>query len=403
MKIAKLHWAFPPVIGGVETHLAMLGPELIQKGHEVDLLTGALDGKREEIFYRGMRVKRTPIMDLNSLNLEKVLEMADVIRTEIFQFIEEVKPDIIHAHNMHYFSPTHLEALYKAKVKHGIPLVLTAHNVWDDELWKKMNMMSDYWDGVIAVSDYIKKELIKVGYPEEIIMTVHHGIDYTKFSPGSDEDLRKTYQVYPNFKNRRVIFHPARMSLDKGCHLSVKALKLIKKEFPDVLLVMAGTHTTVDWGGHQQRHVNIINNLIDELDLRENVFIKFFLWEEIDMVYQGAEIVIYPSCFEEPFGLVMLEAMATAKPIIVSRAGGMPEVVKDGVNGFIIPMNDYEALAERCLTLLKQPEKAKQMGETGRKMAISNFNKEIMTENTISFYKKALKLSVSKFSKCSGT
>lgn len=392
MRIAQLHWAFPPIIGGVESHLAMLGPELVKNNCSVSLLTGAVKGLSHEDQYEGMYIKRTQYLDLNSLSPEKIRAHAKEIKQEIEEFINKVRPDLIHAHNMHYFSPVHADILYEIKQANGIPLVLTAHNVWADadQVWQEMNKRVHIWDAVIAVSDYIKRELIRVGYDERKISTIHHGIDLDRFNPCTLQDTHKIKLKYPQFTGRRVIFHPARMSLDKGCHISVKALKLISKQFPEVLLVLAGTGKTVDWGSQQQQEVRQIFGLIEELGLKDSVFVSFFAWDEMPLVYKAAEICIYPSCFEEPFGLVMLESMATAKPIVVSRAGGMPEVVQNGVNGFVVPMENAKELADKCCQLLADPILSRQIGSRGRSMVEKRWTKEFMTDSTLQVYKGLL-------------
>ncbi len=392
VNVAHLHWAFPPIIGGVESHLAMLGPDLVKNNCRVSLLTGSAQGQKEEDWYGGMYIRRTPLMDLNSLSPERISGLARELREEMERFIDQAGPDLIHAHNMHYFSPLHADVLYGIKRARDLPLVLTAHNVWadDDRTWQEMNGRSHIWDAVIAVSNYIKRELVRAGYDERKIVTVHHGIDLKKFSPAGRRDFEKIKLKYPEFEGRRVIFHPARMSLEKGCHVSVKALAAVRKEFPDVLLVLAGTGNTVDWGSQQQEHVRKILGLIEDLGLAENVLVRFFAWEEMPLVYKAAEFCVYPSCFEEPFGLVMLESMAAGKPIVVSRAGGMPEVVKHGVNGFLVEMADEADLAEKCRRLLRNPELCREMGRRGRAMVEKNWAKEIMARSTIEVYRNVL-------------
>ncbi len=390
MKVAMLHWAFPPVIGGVESHLAMLGPELVRFGCQVSLLTGSVNGAEEVSTWQGMKIYRSNLFDLNTLNPALLQEKAKEIFAEIDQFIREENPDIIHAHNLHYFSPEHADALFAIKSSLGIPLVLTAHNVWADDLWAEFNARAKYWDAVIAVSHYIKKELIRSGYPGERITVIHHGIDLELFRPDADSCAPEASSAFPRFSGRRVIFHPARLSLAKGSHISVQALARIRERFPDALLVLAGTDKTVDWGNYQSKEIAQIQNLIAELGLTEHVHIKFFPWDKMPLVYRAAEVCIYPSCFEEPFGLVMLESMAAAKPIVVSRAGGMPEVVKDRINGYVVPKRDPEALAERCCRLLANPALARRMGQTGRQMAQKSFPKELMAARTLHVYSDVL-------------
>lgn len=384
MKVAMLHWAFPPIIGGVESHLAMLGPELVRFGCQVSLLTGSVNGEEKEDTWQGVKIYRSNLFDLNSLHPSLLRQKEKEIYSVINQFLKKEKPDLIHAHNLHYFSLEHADALFTIKDKLDIPLVLTAHNVWADDLWAKFNARAHLWDAVIAVSHYIRRELIKAGYPGEKITVIHHGIDLELFRP--EENCSEPVKMFSQFSRRRVIFHPARLSLAKGSHISVQALTYIKERFPDVLLVLAGTEKTVDWGSYQHKEIARIKNMIGEKGLTGHVHIEFFPWEKMPLVYRAAEVCIYPSCFEEPFGLVMLEAMAAARPIIVSRAGGMPEVVKDGVNGFVVPMHDPEALAERCCRLLAEPDLARQMGQRGRQMAQKSFPKELMAARTLRVY-----------------
>jgi len=386
MRVAMIHWAFPPIIGGVETHLMLLGPELVNRGWHVDLLTAAVDGQPEVFRWGGMRIVRSPLMDLNTLTLERMRTLADQIYKVQRGFIETAAPDVIHAHNMHYFSPVHLEGLIRIAKRKRIPLVLTAHNVWEDNLWQEMLAYKDAWDGIIAVSHFIKRELVRWGYAGERVKVIHHGIDTLKFSPGTERDRAAALRRYPKLANRRVFFHPARMSLAKGSDYVVKALGKMVRELPDIILVLAGIEKTVDWGSYQQREIAYIMQLIEDLGLKDNVFVSFFPWHRMPDLYRLAEFVVYPSSFEEPFGLVMLEAMATGKPIIVTDAGGMPEVVRDGVTGFIVPKRDADALAERCLTLLRYPALARQMGELAREEVMAKYTKEYMTARTIDFY-----------------
>lgn len=397
MKVVMLHWGFPPIIGGVESHLAMLGPELTRFGCQVSLLTGSVNGKEEEYVWQGMKIKRSRLFDLNSLNPALLKQQAREISQTITSFLKEEKPDIIHVHNMHYFSLEHADVLAKAKNQLGIPIVLTAHNVWEDSLWKEFNQRAYYWDAVIAVSQYIKDELVKSGYRGDRITVIHHGINPGVFKPDVYKEEAK--QKFPSFEGRRVIFHPARMSFAKGSHISIEALAIIKKHFPDVLLVMAGTEKTVDWGSKQSQEIARIKEMIRELELEDHVYIEFFPWEKMPLAYQAAEICIYPSCFEEPFGLVMLEAMAMKRPIVVSRAGGMPEVIKEGETGFIVPMRNPAALAERCCELLANPSLSRQMGEQGRKTVLQLYTKELMAARTLHVYGEVLAIQLREFSR----
>lgn len=382
MNIAMLHWGFPPIIGGVETHLTILGPGLVEKGNAVSLLTGSVKGIEPESTYEGMKIKRTPLMDLNWLYERGVEGLEKELKDTFTSFIDETQPDIIHAHNMNYFSEPHAKILESVARDRKIPLVLTAHNAWDDDTFLELTL-NVKWDKIIAVSNFIRKEFIGVGVPPEKIVTIHHGIDLRRFQ--NDTHI---FDKYPALEGRKIIFHPARMGMGKGCDVSVKALRIIKEEFPDALLIFTGTKNIIDWGSTQKGDIAYILHLIERLGVKDNVFADVFSSEEIVGLYKASEFSIYPSAFGEPFGLTMLESLACSKPMIVTRSGGMPEVIKDGVNGFIVGIKDYEQLAERCLQLLGDEELRKKLGKTGREIVEEKFTKEKMVENTLKVYEE---------------
>ncbi len=387
LRIAHIHWAFPPIIGGVETHLVMLLPDMVKRGHEVSLLTGSAEGTKPRDEYRGVKITRAPIMNLNWLSKRGLVGVESEVREVISSFLDEAKPDIVHAHNMNYFSKTHARVLeQEVKEKRRIPLVLTAHNSWDDILFLKLTR-EIAWDHIIAVSFYIKKELMGIGCPSNQITTVHHGVDIRKFKPTNRKQYSGRLGV---LRNKRVVFHPARMGIAKGCDISVKAMRLVLNKFPDAMLVLAGTKNIIDWELTQQKDIAYIVDLINDLGIKDNVFIEMFSLDEMVKLYALSEVCLYPSTVGEPFGLTMLEALASAKPMIVTNSGGMPEIIQDGINGYIIPVKDYEALATNIITLLGDESLRERIGTTGRKITELRFTKEIMLANNIRIYRQVL-------------
>jgi glycosyltransferase involved in cell wall biosynthesis len=384
-KIAHLHWGFPPIIGGVETHLTILLPQLVKMGHKVSLLTGTVEGVPVSYQYKGVDVCRTPLMDLNWLSRRGINGLEHEIRDVFGDFFNRYKPDIIHAHNMHYFSLIHARILEDYAKKMGVPLILTAHNVWDDVLF--LNILRGInWSHLIAVSHFIKKELIGVGYDDKKITVIHHGIDETMYSPRIR--CKAVYKKYPQLKNKRIVFHPARMGLAKGCDVSVKAFKIVKDKFPDAMLVLAGTKNIIDWGNTQQKDIAYIVDLVKFFNLEENVVIDMFKLEDMPKLYAASSICIYPSTSGEPFGLTMLEAMASGKPMIVTNSGGMPEIIKDNINGYIVPVKDFEILASRIIQLLIDDKLRERFGYTSREMVEQSFTTKIISRNTMNIYKK---------------
>ena len=104
-----------------------------------------------------------------------------------------------------------------------------------------------------------------------------------------------------------------------------------------------------------------------------------------------ADIVVYPTSGEEPFGLVPLEAMAAGKPIIATRSGGLTESVVDGETGFLIPKEDAALLADRLSALLERPDLAAAMGEAGRLHVQASFTRRRMAKEVDALYRESVK------------
>ena len=384
MRIAVLHWGFPPIIGGVETHLRILYPELIRMKHQVSLLTGSFPGVKNRYRYKGMDIFRTPLMDLNWLYERGMTNLGKDLAKTVRGFFDSAKPDIIHAHNMNYFSPVHAAILKHEAFVRKVPLILTAHNAWDDNQFIQLTNAIG-WDHIIAVSHFIKREVSGIGYPAGKITVIHHGIDLERFRNINKKDI---YRKYPQLRNRRVIFHPARMGLAKGNDVSVKALRLVKKKVPEAMLVMAGTKNIIDWGKTQQKDIAFILHLMRKFHLEDDILVNMFTVDEVAGIYAVADLSYYPSSVAEPFGLTMLESMASGKPMIVTRAGGMPEVIKNKVNGFVVSPRNHEALARKTIELLTNEKLRKKLGKTALRMVREKYNKRKMAEKTIAVYEK---------------
>jgi len=387
LNIAQLHWGFPPIIGGVETHLDMILPVMAKLGHCVSLLTGFVEGTKDRYNYKGVEIHRTPLMDLNWLYKRGLHGLNEEISKIFRDFLDSVKPNIIHCHNMHYFSQVHAKAIEQEAQKRKVPLILTAHNIWDEMLFLHLSRNIN-WTRIIAVSHFIKRELIGAGCDDRKITVVHHGIDIKEFKP--DINTKEIERKYPQLKNKRIVFHPARMGLGKGCDVSIKALNIIKERFPNAMLVLAGTKNIIDWGDTQQKDIAYMLDLVKISGLENNVLIDVYSREEIAKIYGLAEVCVYPSTSSEPFGLTMLESLASARPMVVTNCGGMPEIIRDGIDGFVIPIRDFEALASRVIQLLSDDKLRQRLGYTGREIVEAHYKKEDVAKSTINVYRRAL-------------
>ncbi|MEW6676223.1 MAG: glycosyltransferase family 4 protein [Nitrospirota bacterium] len=360
---------------------------MVKLGHRVGLLTCSVEGLNSRYEYEGVKIVRHPIMDLNWLYRRGLKNLEGEVKDVFNSFIEELNPDVIHAHNMHYFSEVHAYTLERIARERGVPVVLTAHNTWDDQLGLELTTKVD-WAHIIVVSYFIKKEIMGLGIDPLRVTVIHHGIDEERFS--TEVKPANILKKYPQLSQRDIVFHPARIGLAKGCDTSIKALNLLRERHPDVILVMAGSKNIIDWGLTQQKDIAYLVNLIKHFGLEKNILIDSFTIDEMREIYVLSKVCIYPSSFNEPFGLTMLEAMATARPMIVTNSGGMPEIIRDGINGFVIPVRDFEMLAVKIDILLEDKRLRRHMGFEGKQMVESQYNKERVTTGILSVYRKVL-------------
>ena len=111
--------------------------------------------------------------------------------------------------------------------------------------------------------------------------------------------------------------------------------------------------------------------------------------EDTDVLLQALDIFVLPS-LSEGIPMALLEAMAASRPIVASRVGGIPEIIEDGVEGYLVEPMDVNTLAERCRRLIESPDVARKMGEQGRKRVESEFSATAMADRVVSVYKEVL-------------
>jgi glycosyltransferase involved in cell wall biosynthesis len=296
-------------------------------------------------------------------------------------FVEENKIDVVHAHNFHHFVPSHALALTDLR-RQGLPTVLTIHEVWSEFICEDLLKRSE-WDAIVTVSRHVAEGILQQAPHLTNLQLVYHGIDTALFSPRST-DGRWAEKL--SLDGRPAIIHPARMLPWKGVTDSVKAMALVREEFPIAVLIITDTEDIVDWIGELKGYREEVLATIRELNLKDNVITQPFPYLDLPGVYNHCQVVIYPTIGEEPFGLVPVEAMACEKPVIVTKSGGLVESVINGETGFIIDKGDVAALAEKICNLLRDKDTARHLGKAGRKHVLKHFNRARMAHEMVDIY-----------------
>lgn len=232
-------------------------------------------------------------------------------------------------------------------------------------------------DGIITTGTFIKKQVAKELKISPLkIHSIPTGIDVDSFIQADRLKVRAELGIP---EESTVIGIAAAIRSWKGHEYILKAMPMILMEYPDTRLVIAGE-------GDLRYH---IEKIISELGLDKSVILTGHR-EDIPDVVASFDISVMASYASEGVPQFALQSMAAGKPVIGTDTGGIPEVVKDGINGFIIPPKDPAGIATAAKALLSDRALMEKMGEAGRIMAIKEHTREKMLDGIEELYARLL-------------
>lgn len=400
VKLGVVHWGFPPLGGGVETHLLTICPEMARQGAEVFVLTGNVEGASAEEDFNGIKVIRNEQVNLDLMikRKESGQDIYSSTKKVFLEFIDSNGIECIQAHNLHLDLFDLSRALLDVCNEKGIPSYLLIHNERfydrpEEMMWEILKLP---WTKLVPISQYIYRTLkAKKEVPDDNWKVILHGIDLDKFNPvdpKEKEDLKAKY----GFTGRKVISLPARILPSKGCVEAIKGMAIVAKRFPEALLVLTGGVKVIFDESELARYHKKVKQTISENNIEKNVFIATdYTYEDIPKICALSEIVTYPTVnIDEPFGLGPVEGMAAGVAVLVTRSGGLIESVMDGVTGLVVDKEENKIppqWAEKVIYLLSNPDKARQMGREGRKRVEEVFDKKRMAKEFIDFSQELIK------------
>jgi glycosyltransferase involved in cell wall biosynthesis len=209
---------------------------------------------------------------------------------------------------------------------------------------------------------------------------IHSGVNLDQFSKGAKQGTRKREELgIPT--DSLVVGYVGWLIPIKGVTYLLDAMAEVVQRHPNSLLVLAGKGD--ERGGEEIK----LKEQVENLRLDDNV--RFLGWRsDVDAIMGCFDIFVLPS-LNEGMGRVLVEAMAAGLPIVASRVGGIPDLVKDGQNGLLVPAEDASALAKAISDLLSDKERRNRMGEAGKKMCLP-YSAEAMVEQIDDLYKDLL-------------
>jgi glycosyltransferase involved in cell wall biosynthesis len=246
-------------------------------------------------------------------------------------------------------------------------------------MWRRAATRALNWpiNEVFCVSDYGHQALEALDvFPASRISTVYNSIDFERFdsvTPNGVEFRRK--HGIP--EDRRVVAQVSWIIPDKGIDDLLEAARIVVPQFPSVHFAFIGEGKTREEYAARARDFGIGDHVTWTGMIRDPL---------VEGAFASTDIVCQMSRWEEVFGWVIAEAMAHGKPLVATRVGGIPEVVQDGQSGFLVNRRDPAAMAEKILTLLKDPDLCERMGKRGRQIAREKFDLRINVAKVIKSY-----------------
>lgn len=400
MKIGIISKEFTPYIyGGAGVHVGSLVDEFTKK-HQVEVRCfGDQKINQKNLLVTGFAGCPT----IEKPEFKKHRNVFDAQSISLKMATKKMNADLVHCHTWYTFYAGFLmKKLYK------LPLIVTMHSIEPLRPWKREQLGNAYdlscWmekiavenaDKVIAVSDDMKINILRCfNISPAKVEVIYNGINAQAFKKTLTTAVLKKYHIP---ENKPYILFVGRITRQKGLIYLLKAFEYLNKDVtlvicagsPDEKIIYDEITQTIKKLKNKGRKIIHIENFLKPVELKE--------------IYSHAKVFVCPSIYE-PFGIINLEAMACEVPVVASAVGGIPEVVVPEETGILVafksvseidhsprnPFNYAYRLSEAIDLLLKNPVKAKKMGQMGRKVVLKNFTWQAIAEKTIKLYKKTI-------------
>lgn len=367
-----------PSYGGSGVVATELGIQLAQRGHVVHFIANQkpfrLGHFHPNIFFHEVDVPNYPVF----IHPPYLMSMANTIK----QVDDYYGLDILHAH----YAVPHATAIWMGREMLGrrIPLITTLHGtditlMGEEPNLREINAFSvKQSDAVTAVSNSLKQQALEVVDLDERLVRIYNFIDESLCVRLEVQDIRQKLGIG---EHEKIVIHTSNfrpvkrvtdiISIFKGITLEMEARLLLIGEGPDLLSA---------------------RDQVMQLGLEDRVLFLGTQSEVMELLSLG-DLFLLPS-EKESFGLAALEAMACGTPVVASDAGGIPEVIQDGITGYICPIGDISCMIEKSLSILKDPVKQQQMALAGQAWARSEFGADKIVPQYIALYERLLRETV---------
>ena len=365
-----------PTYGGSGVVATELGIELAARGHEVHFISYAmpirLTGASDRIFFHEVEVTTSPLFDHPPYTLALATKMGEVA--------EQVPLDLLH---VHYAIPHSVSALLARMMAspRRLPFITTLHGtditlVGSDRSYLPITRFSiEQSDGVTAISNYLRDRTLKEFEIKRPIEVIPNFVNCDLYKKSDDHAARARWAP----GGEPILMHLSNFRPVKRLTDVVEIFALVREKIP-AKLVLIGDGPDRGAAEYIVRKKHIAKDVLF-LGKQDHVHEKLGL----------ADLFLLPSD-EESFGLAALEAMACEVPIVATNVGGLPEVVKHGVDGYLFEPRDVHTAAKYAVEILTRPDRGRLMGQMARASARAKYCSNDIIPLYEAYYKKILNL-----------
>jgi N-acetyl-alpha-D-glucosaminyl L-malate synthase BshA len=346
-----------PTVGGSGILATRLGVEFAKRGHEVHFVT-----YERPVAIQGGDPKNVHVHLVSVLEypLFKYPPYTIALASEMYRVSEQHDLDVFHVH----YSIPHSTAAHLAREMTGVPYVVTLHGsdvtiLGSDSSYLPVNSHTiDEANAITTVSQFMVDEAYsRLGINKEI-RVIPNFVDTDIFAPNSCKEN------YLGNGEDVVISHISNFRPVKRVHDLVYAMKMVSRKDPGTKLMLIGD-------GPERISVE---RLVKRLDLEEYVTLTGFRSDVANLLSCSDVVVLCSETESAP--LTLLEGMSSGLPVVATRVGGIPEIIKDGVNGLLVQSKNPEAIAEKILELNSDPEMRRSLGEAARETVLEKYTAE---------------------------
>jgi glycosyltransferase involved in cell wall biosynthesis len=252
----------------------------------------------------------------------------------------------------------------------GVPSVASVRGYTDRTLplriykWLDLGVTLRLFTRIVTVSEAVRQQVLRAGYPAGRVLTLHDAVDSATFSPHRVQVGARMREEFGCTTDHLLVCAVGRLSPEKGHGFLLAAFRGVIAAVPEARLILVGEGPLC----------SRLQAQVTRWGLSDHVTFAGYR-DDVEAIIAASELLVMPS-LREGFGDPIIEAMALQRPVIASRVGGMMEIVRDGQTGLLVPPGDPGTLALAIINLLTDPQARERMGLWGRRVALREFSVE---------------------------